>query len=90
MRINHHTIWSYRCVAANRLPFYPPKDKAPWSILAFLSAAKMSQGAFCKLLYFFCLYYYDTIVNSENLCWKRGLKSNPDILGILLLSVLYL
>jgi hypothetical protein len=27
------------------------KNKAPWSILAFLLVARMSQGAFCKLLY---------------------------------------
>jgi hypothetical protein len=61
------------------------KKQSPLVDPGLLLAAKMSQGTF-----FFCLYYYNTIVNSENLCWKRGLKSNPDILGILLLSILYL
>jgi len=38
------------------------KNKTPWSILAFLLVARMSQGAFCKLLYQFCHPYYSTIV----------------------------
>jgi hypothetical protein len=41
---------------------HPAKNKAPCSILAFLSAARMSQGAFCKLLYLSCHPHYNTIV----------------------------